>query len=152
MEKKVTAEDILWWNLSPEELRFIRQSGNYITLEPGKVLFEKGELADGFYIIISGEVDICDKNEQGERIRLTTLSSGTVFGEIAAFTRHARTASAIAATTGIAFKIDQDFIQGVIEFRPKIATQILTNIITIMANCIVRLSGQVSTLKKSKEQ
>jgi len=137
------AEDILFWNLGPDELRFIRQSGNYITLTPGLKIFKKGDPADGIYVVVSGEVDILDEEEGSEPTLLNTMASGDVIGEIASMTNYPRTASAVAKTTGILFKINQDFIQGLVKNRPEIATQILTNVITIMADRIVRLSKQI---------
>jgi len=143
-------DEILWAHLTRDELHYIRQSGYYHDLSSGTFLFQKGDLADGIYALVSGELDILDVDPQGKKVHLTTLSPGAVLGEIGALTRWPRTASALAKTDCIVFQINEKFIKGLINYRPGVATQFLINILTIMANTIVRLTDDVSRLKFSK--
>jgi len=143
-------DEILWTHLKPEELHYVRQSGNYYDLAAGRALFQKGELADGIYVLVSGELDILDVGPEGKRVHLTTLTPGAVLGEIGALTRWPRTASAVAKTGCIVFQVNEKFIQGLINYRPGAATQFLINVLTIMANTIVRLTDDISRLKTSK--
>ncbi|MCF8091991.1 MAG: cyclic nucleotide-binding domain-containing protein [Desulfotignum sp.] len=59
------------------------------TLEPGTVLFRKGDFGDRFYLIISGQVDIMEEGNL-----LTTFSRSDFFGEKCLFSDQPRTADA----------------------------------------------------------
>jgi CRP-like cAMP-binding protein len=61
------------------------------TLEPGTVLFRKGDPGDRFFLIINGQVDIMLDNS-----RLTTFSRSDFFGEKCLFSDHPRSADAVA--------------------------------------------------------
>lgn len=143
-------EEILWAHLTADELHYIRQSGNYHAVDAGRMLFRKGDQPDGIYILMSGEMDIFDTDRQGKHVHLTTLAPGAVLGEIGSLTRWPRTASAVAKTNSIVFQINEKFIQGLISYRPGVATQFLLNVLTIMASTIVRLTDEVSRLKSPK--
>ncbi|MBI5418034.1 Crp/Fnr family transcriptional regulator [Candidatus Poribacteria bacterium] len=50
---------------------------------PGDRLFSEGELLKGFFIIKSGKVDITKIIQENEKLRLFSLTSGDIAGEMA---------------------------------------------------------------------
>ena len=71
---------------NPQELRDLRFRGDYIPFSPGDILFWKGNMISGVYLIVEGEVDcINHHNQQHEKLlatygrgaRLTRCSSGS---------------------------------------------------------------------------
>ena len=68
--------DIIYQDLSRSE----RASRAHY--ESGQTIFNQGELAQRFYIIISGEVQVCRQLGEEEQV-VATLGPGEYFGEIA---------------------------------------------------------------------
>jgi len=64
------------------------------TVPAGTYLFHEGERGDSLFIVQSGAVEIYVKDFEGEKIVLTTLSNGDIFGETSVFDPGPRTASA----------------------------------------------------------
>ena len=63
---------------------------------PGVYIFEQGEAASSMCLILSGEVDIVEEAEDGERRHLRTMGAGQFIGEVGVARTHVRTAHAIA--------------------------------------------------------
>ncbi len=143
-------EDIFWRNIKPKEMQYLRKSASYISFSPGEVLFRKGERSTGVFVIVSGEVGIYDYDAYGNEIYIRTLTSGMVLGEIATFAIHPRTATAIAKSTGILFKINKDVIEGLLQHSPGATTQLFLNILNIMTQTIVELTEEVAQFRAAK--
>jgi CRP-like cAMP-binding protein len=65
-----------------------------INYKPGSIIFQEGEVADQFYIIIKGQVEIIKQHESGQEFILSTLSRGQYFGEMGLFENSRRNATA----------------------------------------------------------
>jgi CRP/FNR family cyclic AMP-dependent transcriptional regulator len=65
----------------------------------GDVIFEEGTTGRELYVVLDGEVEIA-KLVGGRKTVIITLGKGEFFGEMAVIDGSARSASAIAATTG----------------------------------------------------
>jgi CRP/FNR family cyclic AMP-dependent transcriptional regulator len=64
----------------------------------GEVIISEGIPGDRVYRIVSGDVLICKKNEQGKIIPIAKLQEGEIFGEMYLFTESkTRSASVVAA-------------------------------------------------------
>ena len=61
---------------------------------PDELLFCEGERGDSLYIIQSGNIEITVNDFSGEKITLTSLSRGEIFGETAVFDPGPRSATA----------------------------------------------------------
>lgn len=85
-------------NLTDEEIVGLTQSSEFMRPTKGNHIFEQGDFGKDIYYIVNGQVDIYGFNEQMDGddpfSHLTTLTEGTVFGEIGAITGEARTARA----------------------------------------------------------
>lgn len=65
--------------LNDEDRQFIAEEGRYFVAKRNTVLFEEGELADRFFILISGAVKLTKKIE-GSVTLVDILSTGEVLG------------------------------------------------------------------------
>lgn len=75
----------------------------------GDYIFKEGEPSDYAYIIDSGKVEIFIENN-GKKIRITTLKEGEIFGELALIDRLPRSGSARAILPTVVTKIPLDYI------------------------------------------
>lgn len=67
--------------------------------EPSQRIFREGDPGDVMYVVQDGTVDIC-REGAAERINLTALSKGELFGEMALVDQSPRSASAMAGPHG----------------------------------------------------
>ena len=65
--------------------------------EPGQIIFQQGNLARSFYIVLSGEVQVV-REQDGRETEVAVLGPGEYFGEIALLRGIRRTASVRAVT------------------------------------------------------
>ncbi len=93
----------------------------------GTKLFEQGDEGGSFYLIRKGSVDIVKTLEGGERVLLTTLGEGEIFGEMAIVGRQPRLASAVCRTDCLLAGADADDLDALIEGNPEFTRRLIGN-------------------------
>jgi Cyclic nucleotide-binding domain len=92
-----------------------------LSVEPEAYVFNQGELADGFYIIQSGQVVVETYNYANGKMRtIAVLIDGDYFGEIALVTHGHRSASVRATKPLKVFKITNEEFNQFVLGNPKI--------------------------------
>ena len=76
-----------------EEVVEALQEGEYISFAPGFEIIRQGDKADAFYILLEGQAEVFQTGAGGERVDLSTLTSGDYFGEIGLLGNVPRTAT-----------------------------------------------------------
>jgi CRP/FNR family cyclic AMP-dependent transcriptional regulator len=105
--------------------------GKNIVLEPGTVLFRKGEKPNGMYLVRSGELKVY-LDDSGQEVTLAQVPTGGMIGEMALFDQKPRSASVKAITkTEVTSISEEDF--------KKLTTQIPKWFTTLMAALVGRL-------------
>jgi len=79
--------------LSVDQLGWVTGRLESRTYAPGASIITQGEVADQFYIITRGQVEILLHHPDGQHIPVTTLGAGQYFGEIGLLRGGVRTAS-----------------------------------------------------------
>ncbi len=91
------ADQYLCADMTPEELDRLRCIGEQRHFAAGTRIFAAGDRAESMFFISDGEVDVSVDSDAGHSVRLTTLGSGTVFGEVALLNQHQRSANVTAS-------------------------------------------------------
>ncbi len=99
-----------------------------------EVIVKEGDPGVGMYIIVSGEVKIVQKGDDGSAQELATLVGGDFFGEQALLDQSPRTASAIAVEPCSAIGFFRPDLMELIESNPRLGLKI-----------VMRLSQMIST-------
>ena len=89
----------------------------------GKVIFRKGDLGTGMYVIYTGEVAILDGDTE-----LARFSRGDFFGELALLDTETRSATAEAITDVRLLRIDQDDFYDLMEERAEVLRSIVRSL------------------------
>ena len=69
--------------LAPAEIERVRRFGEPRTYGTGEALEKVGEVGDGLIIILSGKVDVTQRDEMGRRAPIVTHGPGHFMGELA---------------------------------------------------------------------
>ena len=72
----------------------------------GEVIIREGDVADAFYVLREGEVDVSSRGETAQPRHLRTMSAGSYFGEIGLLERIPRTATVTALTACRLYRIE----------------------------------------------
>ena len=91
-----------------------------IEMKANEVIFEKGVAGYDMYIIHRGTVDIKDKETV-----LSTLNEKDFFGELALLDAEPRSATALAKTDCLLFRIDQEAFYEIMSDRVEVAKGIM---------------------------
>jgi small-conductance mechanosensitive channel/CRP-like cAMP-binding protein len=110
--------------LSEAELAALAEGLVYSPFVRGDTITRQGAVAHWLYIIVAGEADVWIETPDRERIHLTTLTSGKVFGEMGMMTGDPRRATITARTDVECYRLNKTGFEKVIRDRPDIALEI----------------------------
>jgi CRP-like cAMP-binding protein len=92
----------------------------YAPFVAGDVMTRQGAVAHWLYLIVAGEAEVWLETPAG-RERIATISSGGVFGEMGMMTGAPRTATVIARSDVICYRLDKAGFAEIINARPDVA-------------------------------
>jgi CRP-like cAMP-binding protein len=104
-------------SLPPQEMELVFDSVKPMVFAGSEFIFRKGDMADGLYLITSGQVHILDNHDPQGQI-IATLGPGESFGEMALLTGEPRYASAWTATPATLLKVDKEKFDNIIRISP----------------------------------
>jgi small-conductance mechanosensitive channel/CRP-like cAMP-binding protein len=114
----------LFASLTDEETQALATQLIPTPLALGDVATKQGEPSDSLHILARGQVGIFrDSSESGQprRQRLTTLSAPQYFGEMGLLTGQARSATILAESEALCYRLDKRGFEAIIRARPEIA-------------------------------
>ncbi len=118
----------LFAGLKEEELKKIRAIASLKQVVKKEVLFSDGEVAKGFYVILSGKVKLYKISPEGKEQILHVVSAPDAFAEAALFLEGSYPAFAEALSDGqLLFFPKRDFIQ-LIEKNPQLGINMIVSL------------------------
>ena len=127
-------------SFSEDELKALADRLVYAPFARGDVITRQGMVAHWLYILVAGEAEVWLEQE-GERRLLTTLSGGSVFGEMGMLTGEPRRATVTAKSDAECYRLDKAGFEEVIRSRPTIAEE--------MAAILTERSMQLTTAQEA---
>jgi glutaminase len=112
----------------------------------GEYLIRKGDVADEVYLLMSGEASVVITLTDGRLKRMSTLSAGMVFGELAIIGRAARTADVRADKPVECYVLSVAAFDRLGETHPKIKVTLLQNMLRNAHRVVVQLTQEVTAL------
>ncbi len=142
-------------NFSDNELRIFSKYLHHRTFSNGEIIFKQGNIGIGFYIILSGQVDIAVEKDNGQSFEdngkeslVLTLERFDYFGELALLQENSiRNASAYAKENCNLLGFFKPDLDEMIEEYPVVATKLLQSISMIIANRLFSVTGELRKLK-----
>lgn len=121
-------------------------------LEEGEILFHEDDIADEFYVIISGKIKISKQIKSGkfsyEKI-LITLSSGEILGEMALLMPNSkRSASAYVIQDSKIIVIDRNTFYAMIRYNAEFSIKLMER----LSKYVLRANKQLEELGVAQKQ
>lgn len=97
----------------------LAKQGVPCTVDPGKLLFAKGDKGDALYVLLEGEVEVRTSTEAGKDVRLASLKPPAVIGEMAVLDGGVRSADICAIRRSRFLRIHRDQALSALESEPR---------------------------------
>lgn len=140
-------------NFSDYELKTLINYTHQRQFNAGEVIFNRGDIGIGFYLIFSGYVSVLseqyDAEEDGEVDKqIALLEKGEYFGELSLLQdRNIRSATAIAKERTILLGLFKPDLEDLINTHPIVATKLLQSVSLIVSERLLLLTAE---LKRNK--
>ena len=115
-------------NLLDDDLKQILDVSEEIRYKRGAIIFRENEIADAFYIIVSGEVEILKEGEEHQVEVLAIKKDGDVFGEMAVVDELPRSATIRAVMDLVLLKLDKEQFSNLLQQFSHISIEIARSI------------------------
>jgi CRP-like cAMP-binding protein len=106
----------------------LAKQGVPCTVEPGKLLFAKGDKGDALYVLLEGEVEVRTSTEAGKDIRIASLKPPAVIGEMAVLDGGARSADICAIRRSRFLRIHRDQALAALESEPQALLKLIAEL------------------------
>jgi glutaminase len=132
--------------LTPEQVEALAKRLQPMRFEAGELILRRGDAADCIYFLAAGEVSVVTELGNGELKRLSTLSRGMPFGELAAVSRGVRSADVRADEPVVCYALPMTELERLGEERPDVKLVLLENLLANASATVARLTVEVATL------
>jgi CRP-like cAMP-binding protein len=110
----------LFAGCSPENVARLADVSGEQEFEPGQVIVQQGQVGNGLYIVVTGEVRIISGDDE-----LARLGAGETIGELSVIDQQPRVASAVAATETTCLALASWDLIAMLERDPSLAMNLL---------------------------
>lgn len=147
-------ENILFQDLSANELRLLENIINVRHYRPGEVIFRQGEVGVGMYIIVSGVVNVYVEELQTQNAELKTthvtqLKASDFFGELALVEENSRrSASATAHEETVLIGFFKPDLMELVERNASAGVKILLRLGEVLGTRLRQTTSRITELKK----
>lgn len=111
-------------NLNNYELEQVKRLVHHRSYQPDEYVFRRNAPGEGMYIILKGNVEILDQNENS----LAILEEGDFFGDLSLLDKEPRSAHAIARDHSELLGFFRPDLETLIKRKPDLAVKIILNL------------------------
>ena len=125
----------------PEDLcELFDREPDTIVLEPGQVLFRKGEAGCHMYLVKTGQVQVIDGNQV-----LDTVTSGGIVGEMALVSNDVRSATVRALIKSVVIPVDDARFLFLVQQTPFFAIRVMR----VMSNRLKMMNDRLTSMHEA---
>jgi len=151
MIKTETLKNIyLFKEMTNEELGKIREICNNREVIAGQDVFHAGQKAESFFVIQQGTVKIVNTTRSGDDFQLSTLSTGSHFGEMPFLSDDVRTATAQATESSYLIEIPYQALRSLLNEDIKMSEKFHRALARFLALRLKNTSGDLGQAKDMK--
>jgi CRP-like cAMP-binding protein len=137
---------LFFTGLSSPEIRLLAPFFAPQTWVAGTVVFEQGDYAEYLYLVVSGELTIRYKPDDGPIMNMTHVQPGGIFGWSAAMGNQTYTSGAVCALDSEVLRIRGGDLRMICEKHPELGKIILDRLSAIIAERQRNQQGRVNSM------
>ena len=128
--------------LSAAEIDAVAAIASSRNVAAGTELFREGDAGDGLYLVVSGDINVVKRGQEGEHL-LAKLGPGAVLGEMSLVTSDARSASGRALTDAVVIHLPAREFRALLASGSTAALRIAAAIAEVLARRLATMNGLV---------
>ena len=140
------ADHELCRGLDADAVAHLSRLAKHCRFATGEMILRKGDRADAFYLLVAGKVSVTIDLPSGRRQRVSTLSTGMTFGELAVLNDAPRSADVRADTPTECFALSIEDFRALGGTRPAIKLVVLENLLRNASQTASRLTQEIAAL------
>ena len=137
-------QHILFKHLSETVIAAIAAQFVQKKYETGQYIFQQGDKADRLYLILSGQISVETYSLNGKPIKITTLGTGSVFGEFALIDEASRSASIVVTRKTELASLSALMFKKILNKHPSISHNMLRILVTHLRSSNKQIESLVS--------
>ena len=118
----------MFQNLAAEHVERIVSEIKVIQLQRGEVLFNRGDVSHGFYILMEGQLKLSLTSPQGIEKIIDIITPGKSFGEAIMFLDRPCPVAAQATLSSVLLQIQKKTLIAILQEDPAVATRMLASL------------------------
>ncbi len=115
--------------LDKQDLDELPSICDLFSFEAGEVIIHEGKVSSSIYTLLSGDVDVLKKGQHKEEILITTLKTGSTFGETSIFLNEPSTASVRSKSLSLIMALSREKFSAYINRHPRAGLVLMTFIV-----------------------
>lgn len=120
---------INWFDELPNDmLNTLAQKVRKRILSKDEILFNKGEVGDSLFVILSGGVKVVTHDEEGNEIALNRVGAGEIIGEMALLDHEPRSAGIVALEKTSTLELKREDFMDILKGHPDLALSVIRNL------------------------
>jgi len=123
----------IFFSLSNKQIEKILSIIHIRNYKDSEIIFRIEDPGVGLFIVRNGTVDIFNEYPDFTKKKITSLSSGDFFGEIALLNDSPRSATVISSGNSVLYGLFRPDLLGVIDSDPKLGSKLFFNVAQILA-------------------
>ncbi|TAN53250.1 MAG: mechanosensitive ion channel [Methylococcaceae bacterium] len=146
----------LFHSLTEDELLFVAGRLKYSPFAKGELITRQGDAPhDWLYILLEGQADVFLELPDGVKRHVGCMTTGNLIGEMGLMTGAARSATVIAKTDTMCYRLDKETFKTVLTNRPELAeelSRILVNRRFALDNLQQEVDAELSAKQLTQQQ
>lgn len=119
-----------------------------LEFQPGQLLMRQGDAPDVLYFVAEGQVTARLERPGDSHVRLETMRSGSLVGELGFYTGGIRTASVVADEASSVYRLSAEALERMTRDEPALAAVLHQLIVRLLADRVVHLMTVVRALQR----
>ncbi len=129
----------IFQDLSPSEMQHLEQVTAMVTTPKGRIFYQPEESSEVLFILKKGEVAVSRINEDGKKLVVSHLSSGSIFGEMGVLGQRMQQSYAEALTECLICVMSRSDVEQLLLKDPRIAMRLAQSLGNRLAQAEERL-------------
>ena len=122
-------DPVLFPRLTAAQIEQLAENAETLTMSPGEILFEQAQRDTPFYVVLSGAIDIIDRQPDGDHY-FTQCQPGTFAADISMFTGEPTLARGVIAEESSILALPPDALRALVASSTELGDLLLRTMIT----------------------
>jgi len=148
MKEQILKQVALFASLPPDELKHLAEILHYREFSPGTVFIHESEIADHFFILIEGEIEVIKALGTTNERALGVDEAGSFIGEMGLIAQRPRSATIQAEAASVLYELNANAYETIKREHPALSQALLGYVIAVMTERLSFANRLIGVLQR----